>query len=241
MEETVIHRLMDDHDPAEEESLTLGVCLALAIGVLNACTYVTRGGVFASSQSGNLLKLGLDIAEGDFSRTGYFLFPVLMFGIGVIVAEHFRDIPNYENWRRIPLIIEIILITAASFLPPSWDQVANPTFGLACGLQSITFRHIRKIPVQTVFINGSYQNTLVHLIRYLHLDRREDLYRSCLYLVIVFSYFMGIVIGGLLCPLLDQMVSLVSAGILIFCCVVLQRRTRQHILLDGQQPPRTHE
>lgn len=225
MSHPVLHRLVDA-DPREEESLTLGMLLAFAIGLLNACTYVSRGGVFASSQSGNLLKLGLDISNGQFDRISYFLFPVLLFGIGIITAEHFRDAPNYKNWRRIPVMIEIVLITAASFLPESCDRLANSIFGLCCGLQSITFRHIRKIPVQTVFINGSYQNTLVHWIRYLHLEDREDLFRSLLYILIVFAYFFGIVAGGILAHSIGQYVSLVSAGVLLFCVLVLQRNKK---------------
>lgn len=224
----ILEDLMRNDKDEKEESIRVGLLLTLSIGILNACTYVTRGHVFASSQSGNLLYLALDLAKGEFSNVGKYLFPPLMFAIGIIIAEHYHDKPNYPQWRRIPFFIEIVLITAATFLPDSWNALANPIFGLCCGLQTITFKRIRSTPVATIVINGSYQNAIVHLVRFLQLKDGQDAFRSVLYLVIVVSYFVGIVIGALLCPYLDHFVSLVSSALLIGCCfIALPPRLKQ--------------
>lgn len=217
---TVLKDLVIKDREEDVESIRVGALLTLSIGILNACTYVTRGHVFASSQSGNLLYLGLDFAKGDFSHVGKYLFPPLMFAIGIIIAEHYHDKPHYPQWRRVPFFIEIALITAATFLPDSWNALANPVFGLCCGLQTITFRKIRSTPVATVFINGSFQNSIVHAIDYLHLREREDAFRSLLYLIIVICYLGGIIIGGLLCPLMDHFVSLICSGLLLICTTI---------------------
>lgn len=216
----------DEHEK-HEESVRVGVLLTLSIGILNACTYVTRGHVFASSQSGNLLYLGLDFAKGEFSNVTKYLFPPLMFALGIVIAEHYRTKPNYPQWRRTPFLIEITLITLATFLPDSWNALANPVLGLCCGLQSITFRKIRSTPVATIVINGSFQNSIVHLIDYLHLRDHEDAFRALLYFVIVMAYLGGIIIGGLLCPFLGHYVSLVSAGLLLLCCCIALPRHKE--------------
>ena len=217
---TVLEDLVLNDKDQHVESVRMGVLLSLGIGILNACTYVTRGHVFASSQSGNLLYLGLDLAKGEFGNVIKYLFPPIMFAIGIIIAEHYHDLPNYPQWRRKPFFIEIGLITLATFMPDSWNALANPIFGLACGLQTITFRKIRNTPVATIVINGSYQNAIVHFMRYLHLGDSQDAFRSLLYLVIVLSFFCGIVIGGLLSPFLDHYVSLISVADLIACCFI---------------------
>ncbi|MBD5424366.1 MAG: DUF1275 family protein [Allobaculum sp.] len=219
-EEKALKELVTKDKQEDVESVRAGVLLTMSIGILNACTYVTRGKVFASSQSGNLLYLGLDLAQGDFSKVPKYLFPPLMFALGVIIAEHYHDKPNYPQWRRKPFYLEIFLIVLATFLPDSWNALANPIFGLCCGLQTITFRKIRSTPVATVVINGSFQNSFVHWTRWFHLSDREDAFRGWLYTLIVLSYVGGIAIGGLLCPYLDHYVSLVSAGLLILCCVI---------------------
>ncbi len=220
MKHDVINTLIRDEPERAEESMKVGLILSLSIGILNACTYVTRGHVFASSQSGNLLYLGLDFAEGDFSNVIKYLFPPIMFGIGIIVAEHYHDKPNYSEWRKYPFYIEIGLIIAATFIPDSWNALANPIFGLACGLQTITFAKVRGIPVSTIVIVGSYQNSLVHLTRFLHLKDEQDAFRALLYITIVISYIIGIVIGAALSPALDHYVSLISAVMLYGCSFI---------------------
>ena len=44
-----------------------GVSLALATvgGFLEAYTYVTRDGVFANAQTGNIARMGLNLAQGN--------------------------------------------------------------------------------------------------------------------------------------------------------------------------------
>lgn len=219
-EEKALKELVTQDNQEDVESVRAGVLLTMSIGILNACTYVTRGKVFASSQSGNLLYLGLDLAQGDFSKVPKYLFPPLMFALGVIIAEHYHDKPNYPQWRRKPFYLEIVLIVLATFLPNSWNALANPIFGLCCGLQTITFRKIRSTPVATVVINGSFQNSFVHWTRWFHLGDRDDAFRGWLYTLIVISYVGGIAIGGFLCPYLDHYVSLISAALLVLCSAI---------------------
>ncbi len=221
MKYDVIDDLIHNEPQKQEESVKVGILLSMSIGILNACTYVTRGHVFASSQSGNLLYLGLDLAQGEYSHIIKYLFPPIMFGIGIIIAEHYHDKPNYSQWRKYPFYIEIALIIAATFMPDSWNSLANPIFGLACGLQTITFAKVRGIPVSTIVINGSYQNSLVHLTRFLHLRESQDAFKAVLYLVIVIAYFIGIVVGGILSPALDHWVSLISALMLYGCSFIV--------------------
>ena len=68
MKKTLIEELIAEENEPEEESFRVAFLLSLSIGILNACTWMSRGHVFASSQSGNLLYLGLDIAQGEFSN-----------------------------------------------------------------------------------------------------------------------------------------------------------------------------
>ena len=45
--------------------LEIGFCLCFVGGFLDAYTYVSRGGVFANAQTGNLVLLALGFARGD--------------------------------------------------------------------------------------------------------------------------------------------------------------------------------
>lgn len=231
----LMRELVEEDKEEHEESIRVGLLLTLGIGILNACTYVTRGHVFASSQSGNLLYLGLDLAKGEFGNLTKYLFPPLMFAVGIIIAEHYHDKPNYPQWRKVPFLIEIVLIALATFLPDSWNALANPVFGLCCGLQSIIFKRIRSNPVATIVINSAFQNAVVTTTRFLHLHDGQDAFRSLLYFVVVLAYFGGIVTGALLCPYLGHFVSLISAALLAGCLfIVIPPKTVSKIQTQAQ-------
>ncbi len=66
MIEPVKQIIEDEH--YGEDSLLVGVLASACVGILDSGCYVTRGKVFASSQTGNLLYLGIDISNGDFSQ-----------------------------------------------------------------------------------------------------------------------------------------------------------------------------
>lgn len=104
MKSTVIKELIENEPEKQEESMKVGILLSLSIGILNACTYVTRGHVFASSQSGNLLYLGLDLAAGEFSNVVKYLFPPIMFELESSLLSIFMISPTTLNGENILFI-----------------------------------------------------------------------------------------------------------------------------------------
>lgn len=217
----ILHQLIDEDKCEQEESVRVGMLLSFGIGILNATTYMCRDKVFASTQSGNILYLGLDLAKGDTSHIIKYLFPPLMFALGIIIAEHFHDKPHYEHWRKVPFIIEIVLIVVATFMPSSWNALANPLFGLACGLQSITFRKVRNTSISTVVITSSYYNAIESFTRYFNLKNLEDIFKAFLSLIIVISFFSGVVFGAWISQWIGLYTSLIAAGTLCICPFIL--------------------
>ena len=63
------------------ESLRLGLVLALVGGYLDAYTYLCRGGVFANAETGNMVLLGIHLAQGHWQGALKYLSPVLAFGL----------------------------------------------------------------------------------------------------------------------------------------------------------------
>ena len=50
------------------ESYFIGLLLAIAGGYLDVYTYISRGGVFANAQTGNIVLLGIHIAQQNFEK-----------------------------------------------------------------------------------------------------------------------------------------------------------------------------
>ena len=55
------------------EWLEVGLCLCFIGGFLDAYTYVSRGGVFANAQTGNIILLILGLASGEGATQSCFL------------------------------------------------------------------------------------------------------------------------------------------------------------------------
>ena len=50
------------------ETFRVAALLAVVGGVLDAYTYILRGGVFANAQTGNIVLLGVHVADGDYRQ-----------------------------------------------------------------------------------------------------------------------------------------------------------------------------
>ena len=69
------------------ESLSVGLLLALTGGLLDAYSYLNRGEVFATAETGNIVLLGIHLAQQQWGQALRYVFPILAFAAGVLVAE----------------------------------------------------------------------------------------------------------------------------------------------------------
>lgn len=58
------------------ESLLTGILLAIVGGFLDIYTYLLKGNVFANAQTGNMVLMGLKIAEQNYLGALYYLLPI---------------------------------------------------------------------------------------------------------------------------------------------------------------------
>ena len=69
------------------ESYFIGLLLAIAGGYLDVYTYISRGCVFANAQTGNIVLLGIHIAQQNFEKITTYTLPILAFMVGVMITE----------------------------------------------------------------------------------------------------------------------------------------------------------
>ena len=104
------------------ETLPVGLLLALAGGFLDAYSYLNRGQVFATAETGNLVLLGINFSMGNWSQALHYLLPVLAYTAGVLVTELLRrrlgEEGGWLHWRQYLLLMECVVIGAVAFLPP---------------------------------------------------------------------------------------------------------------------------
>lgn len=64
------------------ESIRLGSILMFSGGFLDAYSYLVRGQVFATAETGNIALMGISLARGDLALAGRYLIPVAAYAAG---------------------------------------------------------------------------------------------------------------------------------------------------------------
>ena len=156
------------------ESILLRILLATAGGFFDAYTYVCRGEVFANAQTGNIVLLGIHLANFDFMQAVRYLIPILAFSLGIFLAEHIRHNYFKQNlhWRQIILLIEMFILFVTAWI--DMDMVVNVLISFVCALQLESFRKFHGNAFASTMCTGNLRSASQHLYHaYLYRDKIE--------------------------------------------------------------------
>lgn len=185
------------------ESLRLGLLLAVVGGFLEAYTFLSRGGVFANCETGNLVLLGLYLAQGQMARAMTYLPPILAFFCGVLLTNSIRRRAAFHprlHWRQITVLFEAACLAAVAFIPYGrWENIACHGAGLPRLLHSgaklpqstrqrICHHHVHRQPAQRA--DNLYAGLALH--------DAPALLRASRYLSVVLVFVLGAVAGAFL-------------------------------------------
>lgn len=199
------------------ESLMIGILLSLTGGFLDAYSYIIRGNVFANAQTGNIVLLGVELAESRYKEAFGYLIPIIAFAAGIFIAEAIKlrckkILGIY--WKQIVLLIEIIVLFCIIFIPPNLNTAANIMISFVCALQVESFRTIKGNAMATTMCTGNLRTATELLFIYRRNKNNETKSKSILYFLINFVFVIGAVIGTLLTRIyLEKAVG--------FCCLIL--------------------
>ena len=186
----------------------VGALLAAAGGLLDAYTYLSRGGVFANAETGNMVLFGICLIQGQWRRAAGYLLPILAFALGVLAAEfireHHRSGPRY-HWRHTVLLAEIAVLCAVAFLPRGeWDPAANTLVAFVCARQVETFRKVRGNPFATTMCTGNLRSGTEAIYHALTGGKRTSVEKGLCYYAVIACFIAGAALGVLLTKLAPQ-------------------------------------
>ncbi|MYV16856.1 YoaK family protein [Furfurilactobacillus milii] len=141
------------------ETLLIGTLLAGVGGYLDAYTYILHNEVFASLQSGNVILLGLNLANGHFAKAITYIIPIFCFTLGAGLAnlvEQFFHRPGAVIWQELSIIAELVGILIIDlfigFIPGSF---ITSSLSLFAAFQVHTFRVMNNHPYNTTMTTGN--------------------------------------------------------------------------------------
>ncbi|HEV2158080.1 YoaK family protein [Bradyrhizobium sp.] len=131
-----------------ERSLLVACLLSLSGGFLDAFTWLSLG-VFASSQTGNVVFLGVYAQSGQWPRAFHHLLPLAAFVLGSLVAVRSRAPLRCLVGEIVCLAMATLLLHRVS------DEVTIPVLSFGVALQSASFRQVGRWKYLSVTVTGN--------------------------------------------------------------------------------------
>lgn len=210
------------------DSLRLGVLLAIVGGFLDAYTFICRGGVFANAQTGNIVLVGIDAAQGKFVQASLALLPILAFIIGIIVTEKIKDFEfpsstSVTYSEQIILIIEIIVLFIVGFIPSTVPHAfATLAISFVSSVQIASFGRLVDSPYSTTMCTGNLRTASQAAYRAFVKKDSSSALKTTRYMIIILSFIIGACISGIL-TLLVWVKSIWFAAIMLILSLILFR------------------
>ena len=209
------------------EAMPTGIFLTLSGGFQDAYTYYTRGKVFANAQTGNIILLGHNAMNGDFTDAFRYLVPVLAFAGGIYISEVIRGIYREYgklHWRQIVVALEILLLFVVGFLPQSMNMAANILVSFACAMQVEAFRKMKGSAYASTMCIGNLRSATEMLYRYRHTKEKGCLEKCLRYYGVILVFGIGAALGSLMTSLFKERTIWISCGFLFVCfCIMFMK------------------
>lgn len=206
------------------EAMSTGIFLTLSGGFQDAYTYYTRGKVFANAQTGNIILLGHNAMNGDFTDAFRYLVPVLAFAGGIYISEVIRGIYREYgklHWRQIVVVLEILLLFVVGFLPQSMNMAANILVSFVCAMQVEAFRKMKGSAYASTMCIGNLRSATEMLYRYRHTKEKGCLEKCLRYYGVILVFGIGAALGSFMTSLFEERTIWISCVFLFVCFCIM--------------------
>ena len=183
------------------ESLTVGLLLALAGGMLDAYSFINRGEVFATAETGNIVQLSVHLSMGEWASAFQYLLSILAFILGVVAAEAIRRRAEGRTgrlqWQQYLLLAECGVLAAVSLLPQGpLDPLANILISFTSAVQVDSFRKFRGCAGSTTMCTGNLRSGTELLFRFFALPDPQSGTKASVYYRLILCFVLGAVLCG---------------------------------------------
>ncbi len=208
------------------ETFILSSILALSGGFQDAYTYNLRDSVFSNAQTGNVVLMTQHFMLGEWSTAFHYLLPLAAFILGVMAAETISD--RYResrriHWRQIVLIIEILILFIAGFMPQSLNSLSTMLISFSCAMQVQSFRKVNGFAYASTMCIGNMRSGTDNLSKFIRTRDKDCLEKAVYYFGIIFIFAIGAGLGGLISLHIGFRAIWISCLLLIIGCVMMMK------------------
>jgi uncharacterized membrane protein YoaK (UPF0700 family) len=175
-----------------------GFLLTFVAGSVNAVGFLGMHHQAISHMSGTVTVLSNELATGQFSLAVYAVTVVLSFFTGSVLSAAIIRQSALKLGRRygVALLMESVLLVAASRLLKNGDYMGDCLAAMACGLQNAMATHYSGAVIRTTHVTGIITDLGIAVGLKLRGEPIEAR-RAGLLLVLLAGFFTGGILGSL--------------------------------------------
>lgn len=197
--------------------------LALSGGFMDAYSYLGRDKVFANSQTGNLLLLGVNIAERNWNLIPRYGLPVLFFTVGIALAASLKYvIKKYPKLCSLFIaLIEALIMFGVMFISTEYNLLANSLISFACGMQVEHFRRLENQSIATTMCIGNLRAGTSALCKAFFEKDMKHFKIGMLFYMTILTFIIGAICGNFTLKWLGQYSLCISGVLLLIICIII--------------------
>ena len=213
------------HLKLSPNSLFMGMMLAFVGGYLDAYTYITRDGVFATAQTGNTVLFAVRAASPEYSGAIQNVPPFLAFIAGVLVAEFIKD--KLKPHYRAILILEFLILLLVGFLPASIpNMMITMAIAFVSSLQIATFNKLGDWSYNSTITTGNLRTAAQasYAAFFSHDEESKRKFKS--FAAIILFFIGGTLTGTFFSTTLGYFAIWIAAGMILVTVILYHRSSK---------------
>ncbi len=194
--------------------LAMAISLAAVAGFVDAHLFLNVTSVFVANMSGNMVRVGIEVGEGNWTTAVGSFAALIAFTTGVIVAIAHHD-HQLRHGRRVRpdrlLVVEAVLTLALPVILIVFDVQFSASPGgihglviaigaLAMGIQASALRRVGEIAVATTYGTGTIvrigEKVALALRRAERVGEGRRMTTAALLVIVLLSYIGGAAIAS---------------------------------------------
>lgn len=213
----------------KSESLQIMFILTLMGGFLDSYSYITRGGVFAFAQTGNLVLLSINICYGNLDKIARYIMPIIAFILGTTLVRIFEKKHKYMkivHWRQVIIVFEGIILGIVGFIPENLNKLACLLISFVCAMQIEAFRRFNGVDLMTTMCTGNLKKATDRLIDYCYTKDTNLLKASLTTYTAILIFILGCIIGTLTSFVYSTKSILILPVIILLAFIIMHETER---------------
>lgn len=214
-----------------EENIYISLILTFIGGFFDAYTYVLYDKIFANTQTGNLIYLGIYLTEGNLRNVFLRLLPIIAFCVAIFLSQFFIYKFNKNKlFVKLVLIINIIAtIILGLGIFKNYIIIVICLVSFICALMIGVFKKVQGDVFASIMCTGNLRSMVEFFAKWILYKERGAGKVVLKYLVIITTFILGVIIGIYLVSYFKVQSIYICTVLFFIVLLIMIFKTKRHL------------